>query len=103
MTSGQRRGAIDDRTSSRRRRTKAEKRKKGSSSDGTCSSVSDKLIALKSLIPTQDQDREIVKAEQLFQETANYIVRLKAQVFVLQRLVDLYGSNQEEDQIDAVL
>ncbi|OMP14325.1 hypothetical protein COLO4_00052 [Corchorus olitorius] len=60
--------------------------------------VSDKLEALKSLIPHRvengsssgDDDDEIVKAEQLFQETADYIVVLKTQVFVLQKLIEIY-------------
>ena len=71
--------------------------------------VSDKLEALKSLIPhhVQDGSNEIVKAEQLFQETADYIIVLKTQVFVLQKLIEFYddddGSrnvkqNVEEDQ-----
>ncbi|XP_047313390.1 uncharacterized protein LOC124916684 [Impatiens glandulifera] len=61
---------------------------------GACTTISDKLTALKSLIPIQDT--EILKSDQLFQETANYIVRLKAQVFVLQKLVDFYGSNDAD-------
>ncbi|KAG8384628.1 hypothetical protein BUALT_Bualt04G0137700 [Buddleja alternifolia] len=59
-------------------------------------SVSDKLEALKNLIPSQNDD---VKADQLFQETADYIVLLKTQVFVLQKLVDFYGSQQNSDVV----
>ncbi|XAR51671.1 hypothetical protein NMG60_11006365 [Bertholletia excelsa] len=55
-------------------------------------SVSDKLEALKSLIPAQEGE---MKAEQLFQETANYIVLLKTQILILQKLVDLYGSGDQ--------
>ncbi|XP_058179374.1 uncharacterized protein LOC131298094 [Rhododendron vialii] len=58
-----------------------------------CSSVvSDKLEALKNLIPTHANGER--KPDQLFQETTDYIVLLKTQVLILQRLVDLYGSNQ---------
>ncbi|XVE83691.1 hypothetical protein DITRI_Ditri16bG0106900 [Diplodiscus trichospermus] len=69
--------------------------------------VSDKLEALKSLIPrVQDGSDETVKAEQLFKETADYIIVLKTQVFVLQKLIEFYddgGSinvkqNVQEDQ-----
>ncbi|XP_052197123.1 uncharacterized protein LOC127804310 [Diospyros lotus] len=56
-----------------------------------CSSVSDKLEALKSLIPAQHGGD--IKAEQLFQQTADYIVLLKTQVLILQKLVDFYGQN----------
>ncbi|XWS32956.1 hypothetical protein CRYUN_Cryun22dG0035400 [Craigia yunnanensis] len=69
--------------------------------------VSDKLETLKSLIPhVQDGSNEVVKTEQLFQETADYIIVLKTQVFVLQKLIEFYdddGSrnvkqNVQEDQ-----
>ncbi|GMY12922.1 transcription factor UPBEAT protein [Fagus crenata] len=56
-----------------------------------CSNVSDKLEALKNLIPAYND--EIVKPDQLFQETADYIVLLRTQVVILQRLVELYGSS----------
>ncbi|KAL5704181.1 hypothetical protein ACHQM5_022642 [Ranunculus cassubicifolius] len=52
--------------------------------------VSEKLEALKNLIPVKNEE---MKADQLFEETADYIVFLKTQVEVLQRLIDLYGSN----------
>ncbi|KAH6802990.1 hypothetical protein C2S51_034436 [Perilla frutescens var. frutescens] len=55
--------------------------------------VSDKLEALKNLIPSGGDE---VKADQLFQETADYIVLLKTQVFVLQKLIDFYGSQSQE-------
>ncbi|KAJ8774889.1 hypothetical protein K2173_019893 [Erythroxylum novogranatense] len=54
------------------------------------SRVSDKLEALKNLIPTQNGDS--MKADRLFQETADYIVRLRTQVFVLQRMIEFYES-----------
>ncbi|XAR71293.1 hypothetical protein NMG60_11028489 [Bertholletia excelsa] len=45
------------------------------------SSLSDKLEALRSLIPSPNREK---KANQLFQETAGYIVLLKTQVLILQ-------------------
>ncbi|KAK3006477.1 hypothetical protein RJ639_017756 [Escallonia herrerae] len=45
------------------------------------SSVSDKLEALKNLIPAGNGD---IKPDQLFQETADYIVHLQAKVSILQ-------------------
>ncbi|KAJ8750166.1 hypothetical protein K2173_014081 [Erythroxylum novogranatense] len=65
------------------------------------SKVSDKLEALKNLIPTQYGDN--VKADQLFQETADYIVQLRTQIFVMQRLIKFYGStNSVTDNFNAV-
>lgn len=61
---------------------------------GGGSSVSDKLEALKNLIPSDNVE---IKADQLFQETADYIVLLKTQVFVLQKLIDFYGSQPQEN------
>ncbi|XVF60660.1 hypothetical protein PTKIN_Ptkin08bG0066000 [Pterospermum kingtungense] len=58
--------------------------------------VSDKLEALKSLIPhhrAQNESDGMVKAEELFQETADYIIVLKAQVFVLQKLIEFYDNH----------
>lgn len=43
-------------------------------------------------------DRREIKADQLFQETADYIVLLRTQISVLQKLVDLYGSSAGQDQ-----
>ncbi|XP_019157028.1 PREDICTED: uncharacterized protein LOC109153629 [Ipomoea nil] len=57
---------------------------------GTGDSVSDKLEALKQLIPSHDEE---IKSDQLFQETADYIVLLRTQVLVLQKLIDIYGSS----------
>ncbi|XVE68281.1 hypothetical protein DITRI_Ditri09bG0055100 [Diplodiscus trichospermus] len=60
--------------------------------------VSDKLEALKSLIPRNvrnGSNYEIDKAEQLFQETADYIVVLKTQVFVLQKLIEFYDDDDD--------
>ncbi|KAL4577310.1 hypothetical protein LXL04_013417 [Taraxacum kok-saghyz] len=64
------------------------------------SSVSDKLEALKNLIPAQENDSPAStttatasSADQLFQETADYILLLRTQVSILQKLVDFYGSS----------
>ncbi|CAN4082677.1 unnamed protein product [Withania somnifera] len=65
----------------------------GSSRIGPYTCVSEKLEALKQLIP--DNNGEI-KADQLFKETADYIVLLRTQVFILQKLVDFYGSNNTD-------
>ncbi|KAI3520892.1 hypothetical protein L1887_10345 [Cichorium endivia] len=63
---------------------------------------SDKLEALKNLIPAQDNDKSgptttitdaASSADQLYQETADYILLLRTQVSILQKLVDIYGSS----------
>ncbi|KAJ6766532.1 TRANSCRIPTION FACTOR IBH1-LIKE 1 [Salix purpurea] len=58
---------------------------------------SDKMEALKNLVPAT-HNGEIVKADQLFQETADYIVLLRTQVLVLKGLIDFYGSSSEKDK-----
>ncbi|KAL3640195.1 hypothetical protein CASFOL_011808 [Castilleja foliolosa] len=63
-------------------------------------SVSDKLEALKNLVPSENNSE--IKPDQLFLETADYIVRLKTQVFVLQKLIDFYGSQQPEENRNSV-
>ncbi|CDP02307.1 unnamed protein product [Coffea canephora] len=62
---------------------------------GAC--VSEKLEALKNLIPVHTDHGEI-KPDQLFQETADYIVLLRTQISVLQNLVDVYGSSAGQAQ-----
>lgn len=69
-----------------------------------CSEVSTKLEALQSLIPPQSaaghgQPRQ---ADELFKDTADYIVVLKTQVVILQKLVDFFGSACS-DSPDAVV
>ncbi|CAH8312959.1 unnamed protein product [Eruca vesicaria subsp. sativa] len=70
-----------------------------------------KLQALKSLLPPSetnktDQNRDVEEklnsgeTEQLFQETADYIVRLRNQVVVLQKLIEIYGSSSSSDQTE---
>ncbi|KAJ4959952.1 hypothetical protein NE237_019862 [Protea cynaroides] len=58
--------------------------------------VSAKLEALKNLIPAKNGD---MKADRLFEETADYIVFLKAQVDILQRLIDFYGSDDQKKKV----
>lgn len=71
---------------------------------------SEKLGALKSLLPpssttekTTEQSLHVEEesdggeTEQLFQETADYIVRLRNQVVVLQKLIEIYGSSDQTE------
>ncbi|MCE3051624.1 hypothetical protein HAX54_050346, partial [Datura stramonium] len=55
--------------------------------DNNYSSISEKLEALKQLLPVNNGE---LKADQLFEETADYIVLLRTQIFVLQKLLDFY-------------
>ncbi|KAG6424005.1 hypothetical protein SASPL_114414 [Salvia splendens] len=80
--------------SSRRLRKPQESCHRRAGQPGGASSVSDKLEALKSLIPT---DTDEIKPDQLYEETANYIVLLKTQVFVLQKLIDFSGSQSHSN------
>lgn len=68
----------------------------------------EKLQALKSLLPPTkmtEQDRHVDEksdngeTEQLFQETADYIVRLRNQVVVLQKLIEMYGSSDQTEDV----
>ncbi|CAI9752736.1 unnamed protein product [Fraxinus pennsylvanica] len=63
-------------------------------------SVPDKLEALKNLIPSENGE---MKPDQLFQKTADYIVLLNTQVLVLQKLIDFYGSQPQENQNENVV
>ncbi|KAJ4707335.1 Transcription factor like [Melia azedarach] len=78
--------------------------------------VSDKLEALKNLIPgshfngrEDEEDDQNVKAENLFRETADYIILLRTRVVVLQRLIKFYGSantteeNQNDNHVNVLL
>ncbi|KAH1100012.1 hypothetical protein AAZX31_13G042700 [Glycine max] len=65
--------------------------------------VCEKLETLKNLIPGGE---EAVKPDQLFKETAEYIVLLRTRVVVLQKLIEYYGNKddtQDENEHDAVL
>ncbi|KAJ8549952.1 hypothetical protein K7X08_033659 [Anisodus acutangulus] len=46
-------------------------------------------------LPVNNDD---VKGDQLFEETADYIVLLRTQVFVLQKLLDLYDNDSGQSQ-----
>ncbi|ESW23301.1 hypothetical protein PHAVU_004G035200 [Phaseolus vulgaris] len=63
--------------------------------------LSQKLEALKNLIPaTTNTEEEAVKPDQLFKETAEYIVLLRTRVVVLQKLIEFYGSSSSSTQND---
>ncbi|XP_028796589.1 uncharacterized protein LOC114752038 [Neltuma alba] len=59
------------------------------------SKLSDKLQVLKKLIP--GQSGETIKSDQLFQETADYIVLLRTRVVILQKLIEFYGKVSENE------
>ncbi|KAE9619980.1 hypothetical protein Lal_00040317 [Lupinus albus] len=58
------------------------------------SKVSQKLHALKNLVPSHN-GANIVKPDQLFQETADYIVLLRTRVMILHKLIQFYRNNPE--------
>ncbi|GKU97331.1 hypothetical protein SLE2022_277440 [Rubroshorea leprosula] len=60
-----------------------------------CVKVADKLEALKNLIPSPAG--EISKPDQLFKETADYIILLRTQVLILQKLIEFYGSSEKQN------
>ncbi|KAK7266550.1 hypothetical protein RIF29_19198 [Crotalaria pallida] len=60
------------------------------------SKLSQKLQALRNLISPHNED--IVKPDQLFQETADYIVLLRTRVVILQKLIEFYGSDNPENE-----
>ncbi|KAK7271859.1 hypothetical protein RJT34_28102 [Clitoria ternatea] len=87
-----------------RRRRRTQKRRTsssiiGHSMEGKCkcwckSKLSQKLQALKSLIPTHNNNNNnTLKPDQLFKETADYIVLLRTRVLVLHNLIEYYGNN----------
>ncbi|TKY50193.1 hypothetical protein E2542_SST27650 [Spatholobus suberectus] len=93
-------------TRRRRRRRHPQNRRPTASSigpfkpmQGKCKSIklSQKLEALKNLIPTHSGDA--VKPDQLFKETAEYIVLLRTRVVVLQKLVEYYGNSNENENV----
>ncbi|KAK7365033.1 hypothetical protein VNO80_13797 [Phaseolus coccineus] len=66
--------------------------------------LSQKLEALKNLIPaTTNTEEEAVKPDQLFKETAEYIVLLRTRVVVLQKLIEFYGNNSTQNDEHALL
>ncbi|TMW98724.1 hypothetical protein EJD97_003575 [Solanum chilense] len=68
--------------------------------DDNSISISEKLEALKQLLPVNNGE---LKADQLFEETADYIVLLRTQIFVLQKLLDFCDDASGQSQpINAV-
>ncbi|KAJ0042400.1 hypothetical protein Pint_19078 [Pistacia integerrima] len=61
--------------------------------------VSEKLETLKNLIPGDNGDDGTIKADQLFQKTADYIILLRSRVLILQSLIQLYGSSSQEEDV----
>nr|XP_011467892.1 PREDICTED: uncharacterized protein LOC105352447 [Fragaria vesca subsp. vesca] len=61
--------------------------------------VSAKLETLKNLIPNgKSSSAGAVQADKLFQDTADYIVLLRTQVVILQKLIEVYGSSSTEKE-----
>lgn len=89
-------GVPTRRKPNKRQKTKTAAFKGGSSS--TAAAVSVKLAALKSLLPRQNDD--VVNADTLFQQTADYIMVLRTQVSILQQLVDFYGSGTNNSVVE---
>ncbi|XP_062029708.1 uncharacterized protein LOC133745616 [Rosa rugosa] len=68
--------------------------------------VSAKLETLKNLIPNgKSSSASAVQADKLFQDTADYIVLLRTQVVILQKLIEVYGSSsiEKEDNTNAAV
>ncbi|MED6137491.1 hypothetical protein PIB30_065532, partial [Stylosanthes scabra] len=70
-----------------------------SSSSSSSSKVSQKLEALKNLIPSKNYNNNshssmvmMKPTDRLFQETADYIISLKTMVVILQNLIEFYGN-----------
>ncbi|KAK6913335.1 hypothetical protein RJ641_022936 [Dillenia turbinata] len=58
--------------------------------------VAEKLEALKNLIPSSINNANgVMKADQIFEETADYIVFLRTQVAILQKLIHFYDSHNK--------
>nr|KYP60385.1 hypothetical protein KK1_022789 [Cajanus cajan] len=91
-------------TRRRRRRRQPPQQRKISSSIATfkpmqkCNNgLSQKLQALKSLIPTHHGDTVI--PDQLFKETADYIVFLRTRVALLHKLIEYYGNHNHNHNV----
>lgn len=96
------RSLTDSRRRSHRRHCPALRSNNGSRRDTTptspCGSdVSAKLDALQTLIPPQS-NAQPRQTDQLFKETADYIVLLKTRVVILQKLVEFFGSACTDSQ-----
>jgi hypothetical protein len=86
-----------------KRATRRTRRTRRRQLEGKCKSkkkLSQKLQALKNLIPSHNGDE--VKTDELFKETADYIVFLRTRVLILQKLIEIYGNNTE-NQHDVLL
>ncbi|KAG7559251.1 hypothetical protein ISN45_Aa05g008490 [Arabidopsis thaliana x Arabidopsis arenosa] len=57
--------------------------------------VTEKLLALKSLLPPP-ANVSGGETEELFKETADYIVRLRTQVMVLKKLIEIYDNSSDQ-------
>ncbi|KAL4582005.1 hypothetical protein LXL04_006542 [Taraxacum kok-saghyz] len=86
--------------SSHYRRSRSLHYKSTMASSSSRSSVYDKLQALKNLIPAREleADAGIGSTDQLFQETADYILLLRTRVTILQKLVEFYSSSESESE-----
>ncbi|XP_019057284.1 PREDICTED: uncharacterized protein LOC109116393 [Tarenaya hassleriana] len=97
-----------------RRRRRSNKFRRGANVSrernlGTCcggggGKLSEKLRALKRLLPRATADVVVDDGgatAELFRETADYIIRLRKQVLALQKLVEIYGS--DDDHANVVL
>ncbi|EOA25738.1 hypothetical protein CARUB_v10019100mg [Capsella rubella] len=64
--------------------------------------VMEKLQALKSLLPPMIQQSKSssddVGTEELFQDTADYIVRLRTQVVVLKKLIEICDNSSDQSK-----
>ncbi|KAM3250570.1 hypothetical protein P3S67_022983 [Capsicum chacoense] len=79
-----------------KRKSSNEKRPKNPVDSGeNYSSISEKLEALKQLLPSKNDE---LKADDLFEETADYIVLLRTQIFVLQKLLHFYENASARSQ-----
>ncbi|PRQ53399.1 hypothetical protein RchiOBHm_Chr2g0166071 [Rosa chinensis] len=67
--------------------------------------VSAKLETLKNLIPNgKSSSASAVQADKLFQDTADYIVLLRTQVVILQKLIEVGSSSiEKEDNTNAAV
>ncbi|KAK6928113.1 hypothetical protein RJ641_006704 [Dillenia turbinata] len=84
----------------RRDRRNLRKPKKGRVCGGegkSSKNVAEKLEALKNLIPSSTNNANgVMKADQIFEQTADYIVLLRTQVAILQKLIHFYDSHNKK-------
>lgn len=87
-TSGLKKKKKNEKRKSRRGRNS----KKGLAEMRSKGGVDERLQVLKELIHGEGE----MKADMIFKETADYIVFLRGQVHILQRLVDFYASDDKD-------